>query len=215
MMRLTKMFAGLFLLLSISGGLALAQDTQAPPEDQSTSTEPVKPKHTYPTPKAEISGGFTYRTYYGPGKSIGMVGGYGSYTYNFFRWLGLEGEFLGVSGTFKVQPPPESLHVFTALAGPKIYPFGHHKLDPFGHFLYGEGISVTDIPEFADFGPKTIVNHVQAWQVGGGLDLSLKQHWAVRLVELDYASAKFLGKTVPNQGSKRVSFGITYRFGAK
>jgi len=215
MIPLMRKLAGLFLLLATFAGAVLAQDTQTPPPDQSTA--PVKPKHTYPTPKGEISAGFAYRSYYGlTAKSIGMIGAYGSYTYNFYRWLGLEGELLGVTGTLKVPAQPsESVHVFTMLAGPKIYPLGHHKLDPFGHFLYGEGVSVTDVPEFADFGQNTIVNHVQSWQAGGGLDLSLKRHWAVRLVQLDYASSKFLGKTVPNQGSKRVSFGIIYRFGER
>ena len=217
MIRTTKIFAALFLLLTICGGRAVAQDTQAPSEDQSTSTEPAKPKHTYPTPKGEISAGFTYRSYYGSSTgSIGMIGGYGSYVYDLYRWLGLEAEVLGVSGNLKLPNlPAEDLHVFTAMVGPKIYLFGHHKLDPYGHADYGAGILTTSVPEFAGYPGNSGAKVVHAWQVGGGLDLSLKRHWAVRLVQFDYASAKFLGNSVPNQGSKRVSFGITYRFGER
>jgi opacity protein-like surface antigen len=212
-------FAGLFVLLALFVRPAVAQDTQAPPADQAPTapTEPVKVKHTYPTPKGEISGGFTYRTYYGPSAtSIGMIGAYGSYVYNFYKWLGLEGEVLGVHGTLKVSGlPPEDLKVFTALAGPKIYPFGHHKLDPFGHFNYGAGILASSVPEFAGYPGNSGATFVRAWQVGGGLDLNLWSHWAVRVVQLDYGSAKFLGSGVPNQSSKRVSFGFVYRFGEK
>lgn len=145
-----------------------------------------------------------------------MIGGYGSYVYNLYRWLGLEGEFLGVGGTQRLPNlPPADLHVFTALAGPKIYPFGHHKLDPFGHFNYGAGILTASVPEFAGFPGRSSTTVVDAWQVGGGLDVKLKSHWAARVVQFDYVSAKFLGNSVPNQGSKRLSFGIVYRFGEK
>jgi hypothetical protein len=218
---MTKL-AGLFVLLAFFVQPMLAQDTQAPPADQAPTepaapSEPVKVKHKYPTPKAEISGGFTYRTYYGASaSSIGMIGAYGSYVYNFYKWLGLEGEVLGVSGTLKVPNlPPQDLHVFTAMVGPKIYPFGHHKLDPFAHVNYGVGILASSVPEFAGYPGNSGATFVSAWQIGGGLDLSLKSHWAVRVVQVDYGSAKFLGNGVPNQSSKRVSFGIVYRFGEK
>ena len=217
MIRLTKRLAGLLLLLATLVASAAAQETQKQSEDQSSSTEPVKPKHACPTPKGEISAGFTYRSYYGSSTgSIGMTGAYGSYVYDLYKWLGLEAEVLGVSGKLKIPNlPAEDLHIFTAMAGPKVYLFGHHKIDPYGHADYGAGILTTSIPEFAGYPGNSGIKVVHAWQVGAGLDLSLKQHWAVRLVQFDYASAKFLGKTVPNQGSKRVSFGITYRFGER
>jgi len=214
-------------LVVLSGLLALfimpvaAQDSTTTPQDQAPTapTEPVKVKHIYPTPKSEISAGFTYRTYYGlDASTIGMKGGYASYDYNFFRWLGAEGEVLGVSGSQKdplVHVPAQDLHVFTALAGPKFYPLGHHKLTPFGHFLYGAGISTTAVPPFSGHGGNTIVATVRAWQVGGGLDYNRWTHWGIRLIQFDYGSAKFLGDGVQGQSSKRVSFGVVYRFGEK
>jgi hypothetical protein len=218
-------FAGLFVLLALFGHPAIAQDTQAPPQDQaptaptapSEPTEPAKVKHAYPTPKGEISGGFTLRGYYGPSATtIDMIGAYGSYVYNFYKWLGLEGEVLGAHGTLKVSGlPPEDLKVFTALAGPKIYPLGHHKLNPFGHVLFGAGILATSVPEFAGYPGNSGATFVHAWEAGGGLDLNLTPHWGVRVVQFDYGVAKFLGSNVPNQSSKRVSFGFVYRFGPK
>jgi hypothetical protein len=218
---MTKL-VGLFALLVFFIQPALAQETQAPPADQAPTeptapTEPAKVKHTYPTPRGEISGGFTLRGYYGPSATtIDMIGGYGSYVYNFYKWLGLEGEVVGVKGTLKVSGlPPEDLRVFTALAGPKIYPLGHHRLDPFGHVLFGAGILASSVPEFAGYPGNSGATVVHAWEVGGGLDLNLTHHWGVRVVQLDYGVAKFLGNNVPNQSSKRVSFGFVYRFGEK
>jgi hypothetical protein len=221
-----KKVLGLLLLLAGFVLPVIAQDSQTPPPQEqppsaptapSDQTEPVKVKRTWPVPKAEISAGFAYRSYYGPSAtSIGMIGAYGSYQYNFRRWLGLDGEVLGVNGSIKVTNlPPQSLHVFTALAGPQIYPLGRHKLDPFGHFMYGGGFLIASVPAFSGFPGNTTTTVVKAWQAGGGMDLSLKPHWAVRLVQFDYVSAKFLGPGVAGQNGKRVSFGIVYRFGEK
>jgi hypothetical protein len=217
-----KKLVGLCGLLALFIMPVAAQETPAPPEDQTPTaptapTEPVKVKHTYPTPKAEISLGFTYRGFYGPsGTNISMNGAFASYDYNFFRWLGVEGEVLGVTGTLKIPNlPAEDIDIFTAMVGPKLYPLGHHKLTPFGHFLYGAGINTTSVPAFSGYGGNTSAVYVRAWQAGGGLDYNRWTHWGIRLIQFDYGSAKFLGSGVQGQGSKRFSFGFVYRFGEK
>ena len=221
-----KKALGLLLLLVGFVVPVIAQDSQTPPPQEqppsaptapADQTEPVKVKRTWPVSKEEISAGFSYRSYYGPSAtSIGMVGGYGSYQYNLRRWVGLAAEGLEVNGSIKVTNlPPESLHVVTTLVGPQIYPIGHHKLDPFGHFMYGAGFLLSSVPAFSGFPGNSTTTVVKAWQAGGGMDLRLRPHWSVRLVQFDYVSAKFLGPGVPNQNGKRVSFGIVYRFGEK
>jgi hypothetical protein len=217
-----KKLVGLFGLLALFVVPVVAQDSSTAPQDQAPTapaapTEPVKVKRTYPTPKYEISGGFTYRTYYGPNAStIGMKGGYASFDYNFFRWLGLEGEVVGVSGAIKIpQLPADDIKIFTALAGPKIYPLGHRKITPFGHVLFGAGINTTAIPAFSGYPGNSSAVAVHAWEAGGGLDFNLTPHWGIHVIQFDYGVAKFLGNNIPNQSSRRVSFGIVYRFGEK
>ncbi len=214
-----KKLVGLFGLLALFIMPVAAQDSAAPPQDQAPTapTEPVRVKHTYPTPRAEISLGFTYRTYYGlNGSTIGMKGGFASYDYNIFRWLGAEGEVVGVSGALTTpNVPAQDLHIFTALAGPKIYPLGHHKLTPFGHVLYGAGINTTAVPPFAGYGGNTNAVVVRAWKVGGGVDYYRWAHWGIRVIQVDYGVAKFLGPGIPRQGSGQISFGFVYRFGEK
>ncbi|HTA52984.1 MAG TPA: hypothetical protein VK757_09360, partial [Candidatus Acidoferrum sp.] len=83
-----KRVLGLLLLLAGFVLPVIAQDSQTPPPQEqpptaptapSDQTEPVKVKRTWPVSKAEISAGFTYRSYYGPSAtSIGMIGAYGS-----------------------------------------------------------------------------------------------------------------------------------------
>jgi hypothetical protein len=215
-----KKLVGLFGLLALFVMPVLAQDNPAPPQDQAPTaptapTEPVKVKRTYPTPKADLSVGFTYRKYYGvDAKTIGMKGGYASFDYNFFRWLAVEGEFVGVSGTVKIVPP-QDVTIFTAMAGPKITPFGHRRFTPYGHVLYGEGIDATAVPAFAGYPGNSSGKVVHSWEAGGGLDYNRWPHWGIRLIEADYGDAKFLGNTIPKQGSGRISFGIVYRFGDK
>jgi hypothetical protein len=215
-----KKLVGLFGLLALFVSPVLAQDNPAPPQDQAPTaptapTEPVKVKRTYPTPKAEFSVGFTYRTYYGVNaQTVGMKGGYATYDYNFFRWLAAEGEFVGVSGTIPTVPP-ESVRIFTALAGPKITPLGHRRFTPYGHFLFGVGIDGTAVPAFSGYGGNSSGKMVSAWEAGGGLDYYRWKHWGIRLIQLDYGSAKFLGNGIPDQSSKRISSGVVYRFGDK
>ena len=176
-----KKLVGLFGLLALFVVPVVAQDSSTAPQDQAPTapaapTEPVKVKRTYPTPKYEISGGFTYRTYYGPNAStIGMKGGYASFDYNFFRWLGLEGEVVGVTGAIKIPNlPADDIRIFTALAGPKIYPLGHRKITPFGHFLYGAGINTTAIPAFSGYPGNSSAVAVQC--VGGRGRPGLQSH---------------------------------------
>jgi opacity protein-like surface antigen len=218
---MTKL-VGLIGLLALFVTPAMAQDNSTSPQDQpptapAAPSEPVKAKHTYITPKFEISGGFTDRGFYGAnGTTVGMKGGFASVDYNFFRWIGLEGEFLRVTGTVHFPTlPPESLDVYTALIGPKIYPLGHRKLTPFAHVLFGAGILGSAVPAFAGYGGNSSTKEVTAFELGGGLDFNLASHWGIRLIQLDYGDSKFLGPTVPRQGSKRVSVGVVYRFGQR
>jgi hypothetical protein len=220
-----KKLVGLIGLLALFTTPLLAQDNPAPPQEEQAPTappaptEPVKVKHTYVTPKFEISGGFTDRGFYGiSGTTIGMKGGFASFDYNRFRWLGLEGEALGVTGTLhfpQQELPPQSIKVFTALVGPKIYPLGHRKLTPFAHVLFGAGILGSSVPAFAGFGGNSSTKVVEAWEAGGGLDYNGWKHWGIRVIQVDYGDAKFLGPTVPRQGAKRISFGFVYRFGQR
>jgi opacity protein-like surface antigen len=217
-MRKLVGLCGLLALLIVP---AMAQDQPAANQDKTASapTPPVKVKRTYTTPKFELSAGYTYRSYYSSIGTLGMNGGYGSLEYNLKRWLGVEAEALGVGKNqgFLDGVPFGDTHIFTLLVGPRIYPLGHRRLTPFGHFLYGAGYYRNAVPTFAGIPSSVATSAVLAWEAGGGLDYNLSQRWGIRMIQADFGSANFSTSNSPskNQGSHRFSVGFVYRFGKR
>jgi opacity protein-like surface antigen len=219
-----RKLAGLCGLLAMLVLPAMAQD-QPPGADQnpapSAPAKPAKVKRTYITPKYELSGGYANRSYYAPTGTLNMSGFYVSLNYNIKRWIGLEGEVVGVGKDqgFSQQQllPLGNTHIYSFLFGPVIYPLGHRKFAPFGHFMYGGAYYRNEVPLFAGIPSSVLTSTVTSWEVGGGLDLNLWRHWGIRIIEVDYASANFFPNTTnySNQGSHRFSAGIIYRFGKK
>jgi opacity protein-like surface antigen len=227
-----KKFAGLFVLLVLVAVPAVAQDAPsqgAPPQDsssQSTSSSQTapeagqqsekKPISTRFTPEYEISAGFDHRSFGPTGASrVGMNGWYGSFDYNWKRWLGFEGELQGVYTTqHPLQGGVERPSIYTAMAGPQIFPFGHHKLSPFGHFLYGEGYYRETIGPYSPFGSTVVTAFSQAWEAGGGLDYHIKPRWSIRGM-FDYGSTHFSSSGTGGQSSYRLAVGMVHYFGEK
>jgi hypothetical protein len=221
-----KKLAGLFALLVLVVVPAVAQD--APPQDAPSQSAPPaaapdtsqnqnaekKPKPLRYTPKYEISAGFAHRSYYiSGGPKIGMNGWYGSFDYNWKRWLGFMGEAQGV---YKALDINQNASLYTILGGPQVYPFKHRKLTPFGHFLYGEGYFRTATGAYGGFPSGVSSDFSHAWEVGGGLDVNVWRHWSVRAIQFDYGSTHFFSSSgTTGQGSYRVSFGVVYYFGEK
>jgi len=221
--------AGLFVLSAISS--SRAQDQPPPEQGQAPSdqgqtpegqTEPVKVKRTSTVPKFQISAGYANRSYYAtdglglrvPG-SIGTNGWYASFEDNLKKWIGVVGE---VVDTGKNQGTIlGTTHIYTFLVGPQVYPLGHRKVSPFGQFLYGVGFYDDKVPPCCGSNGNDITSTVRAWAGGGGLDLNLKEHWAVRLLEIDFTSANFFPstQTYTNRTLRRVSVGVVYRFGKR
>jgi opacity protein-like surface antigen len=226
-----KKLAGLCGFLAVSMALstvpAIAQDQPPPATEQTTPplapapTKPVKAKRVYITPRYELSGGYSFRSYYARTGSIDMNGVYGSLNYNLKRWLGAEGEITGVgkhegySSTLGEQLG--TVRVFSFLVGPTLYPLGHRKITPWGHALYGGAFYLNTGPVNAGLNFQTATSLVKSWEVGGGLDYNLTPHWGIRLIEADFASANFFPNTstYSNQGSHRISVGFVYRFGVR
>ncbi|HXQ27325.1 MAG TPA: outer membrane beta-barrel protein [Candidatus Acidoferrales bacterium] len=210
-----KKLAGLFGLLVLFVVPAMAQDTTPPQSAPAPAPEePVKAKRTYVTPKYELSGGYTFRQYYvATNTNIGMNGWYASGDYNWKRWLGFEGEVVGVSKNQGLVNGTTSIYTF--MGGVRLNPLGHRKVTPYGHVLYGEGYYRDVVPPCCGHGGATPTDLASTWEVGGGLDYNLGRHLGIRLVEADFGGTKFSNNGYSSQSSRRVSFGIVFRFGEK
>jgi hypothetical protein len=163
-------------------------------------------------PKIELSAGPTFDRYTAPlGYDLDMVGWTFSGEYNVFRWLG--GEFQA-SGDYSNKAVIGRTSEYTTQLGPRFYPLKHHKLEPWGHFLIGEGYYRDSIPPNGGFGAKTMADFARAWRVGCGVDWNLTRPWGIRLLQFDYDSTKFLSSKT-SQPDYRISIGFTYRIGTK
>jgi Outer membrane protein beta-barrel domain len=190
-----KKLFGFFALLLLVGGPAIAQEN---------------------TPKIEIGGGYTFRswgipTVLQPPSRLKMNGWNASASWNFNPWLALA---LAVDGTRNDQGINGTTDIYSFLAGPQVYPLGHHRLTPFVHGLVGEGYFKLHLPPEGSFPAFNYAEGRFAWEVGGGMDLSLSRHFAVRLGEFDYEQTRFrFEEAANNQNNFKYSAGIVIRFG--
>ncbi len=139
-------------------------------------------------PKGELFGGYQF-THLNP--DINANGWNASITGNVNRWFGVTGDF---SGAYK-----NGGKFHTAMAGPV---FSLRKSDivtPFAHVLVGAAW-------VSDGGTETAF----ATAIGGGLDVKVNEHVAVRLVQADWLLLHSGGVT--DRKNARVSAGIVFRF---
>lgn len=189
-----KRLLGLFWILAAFAGPAIAQDV----------------------PKIDLSAGYSLRLF-NPNSAVyhGMNGWYASGNYNIFkRWLGVE---IDGEGAYLDQGTNGRTQIYNLLAGPRFYPFGHRKLTTFAHVLLGEGYYRNSTPPNAGYPNNVESTYAPSWEVGAGFDLALKEHWGIRLIELDAGQTRFSvpGTLTATQSDYRASVGLTYRFGKK
>ena len=101
------------------------------------------------------------------------------------------------------------------LFGPKLYPFGHRKVTPFGEFVIGAGLYRNSIPAFADFPASEPTYAALMWQGGGGIDYNRWKHLGIRLIEAQFGHSDFFPNYQFNRLTSTFSVGVVYRFGEK
>jgi opacity protein-like surface antigen len=112
-------------------------------------------------PKVELFGGYQLL-----GASDGAASGWAaSVAGNFNKYFGVEGRFSGAYSTWGNNG------LYTVLLGPRLTVRGK-KTTGFAHFLFG-GDQVGSVNRFV-------------WAVGGGVDVDVHKHVAIRPVEFDY-----------------------------
>ena len=149
-------------------------------------------------PKGELFGGYSY--FHASGGGSGLNGGNLSITENVNKWFGGVLDFSAHHGSFAGS----GVNVVTIAYGPVFSYRKDPRVTPFFHVLLGAvrgssgylGISKADT-EFAI-------------TAGGGVDLKVGEHLAVRVVQADYVSSHFLSTT---QNNFRISAGLVFRFG--
>ncbi len=178
-------------------------------------------------PKAEIFGGYSYLS-----SDVSFPGGWDAQATGYFtRHFGVTADFSGhYSGQLAVPGGLEindHKRVYTYLFGPT-YAVRHGKHAVFVHALFGGAHSsgTSTIPiTVSMFPPTTSLETINqsssafAMAIGGGLDLGLMKHLAVRVGQVDWLYTRFQGPSVALgsaahnfQKSFRYSGGVVFRF---
>jgi opacity protein-like surface antigen len=135
-----------------------------------------------------------------------------SITYDFNRWFGLTVDSSGQwgSGQTGVAARIDRAEFFNISAGPKIT-FRTHYFSPFLEVLGGEHRLASEV-----FGNDL----APGFMAGGGLDLNLGRHWAVRLARADFVYSNHQygpSSIVPATDVRgvRLQAGVVYMFGGE
>lgn len=148
-------------------------------------------------PKAELFGGYQY-TRINPGSGItgqNLNGWDAALTGNVGHTLGITAD---ISGAYKTVAGISN-HDYFFLFGPTLASHSNESFTPFAHALFG--VAHASGGGFSD--------NAFAMGLGGGLDVKVANHVAVRLGQFDYLMTRFGSAT---QNNFRYSAGIVFRF---
>ena len=139
--------------------------------------------------------------------SFSTNGGSANVAYNINSWLSGVADFgayhngnilsSGVDGTLS-----------TYLFGPRISYRHYSRFTPFGQVLFGVGHASGSIAGSAHS------NNAFATAVGGGVDVRVNHHWAVRPLQVDYLLTRFNEGAIhaKSENNLRVSSGVVFHF---
>ena len=167
------------------------------------------------TPKVEISAGYSYvRANLIPdnGCCFAMNGGSGSVALNANNWFGLVAE-VGGYHSGNVQSTGLDLNVVTYLFGPRISYRRSERITPFGQVLLGGGHASGSLYTGTATSRGLGTQNNFAMAAGGGLDIKVSSHFAIRIAQVDYLLTKFANGANDHENNLRVSAGVIFRFG--
>jgi opacity protein-like surface antigen len=153
-----------------------------------------------------------------------LNGGSTSIAFNFNRYLGIVGDFGGFNETrllVSTVGVPSSVRavdsgtVFTYLVGPRLSYRTHERFTPFAQALFG-GIHASEESLCPSCAPLLPSENSFAMTAGGGLDVKVRRHIAIRLIQAEYLMTRFENLatgTTASQNDMRLSTGIVLRFG--
>ena len=217
--------------LSATADPAAALPSAPMPADSTTATAPYSEGRNFGTPKAELFLGYSYLQAVPKladgNRLVWLNGGSTSIAFNFNRYLGVVGDFGGFGDTqlrLNGSASPGVVRdsggsVYTYLAGPRLSYRAHERFTPFAQVLFG-GMHASQVMlssgcTAAGCTPLPAENTF-AMTAGGGLDIKVRQHFAIRIIQAEYLMTRFDNLTTgaaATQNDMRLSSGIVFRFG--
>jgi len=159
-------------------------------------------------PKVEVFGGYSYLYTSIGGGFRGTnfdLGGSGSIAFNFNNWFGVVGD-VGGYHTGNLVGGHHSGNVITFMGGPK-FAYRADKATLFAQTLFG-GARFASNAVAPNFSTTSF-----AMALGGGVDVNVSEHFAVRPAQVEYILTRFnLGFNPMSQNSVRYSAGVVFKF---
>jgi opacity protein-like surface antigen len=151
--------------------------------------------------------------------SFSANGGDAQFVYNFNKWLGGVADF-GAVTRGSINNTGIDMTVLNFVAGPRVTFHKESRFRPFLEALFGGSYATASSP-VAVINPvvseRLVSSHTAfAMLAGGGLDIKVRKHIALRPIEADYYLARptsfFTGDTV-NRNNFRYTAGVNFLFG--
>jgi len=159
----------------------------------------------------EVSFAYSYlRANANPGQCgcFNLSGGNVEAALHVYRWLGLAADFSG-ENTANVNNGGQGLSLISFTAGPRVSFSFHRKFTPFAQALFGAAHGFNSyFPVVA--GPTTNATDF-AMIAGGGFDVRIARHIAIRPIEADYLLTQLPNGVNGTQNNLRLSAGVVLR----
>lgn len=182
------------------------------------------------TPKVELFLGYSYLravpSLTAGNRLVWMNGGSTSIAFNFNRHVGLVADFGAYTNsqvrfmgayTSTVNVNNANVAAFSYLIGPRLSFRKNERITPFVQVLFGgvhaNQVSLTNCTFSCTLLPS---QDSFAMTAGGGLDLKVHHHFAIRIIQAEYMMTRFTSYTTgatAMQNDMRLSTGVVFRFG--
>lgn len=145
-----------------------------------------------------------------PGDTFWMQGGGAQIHGQFWHGLGVVADVAGLH-TADANGAGEGLDLVTATFGPRYtWPSAHRRFALFAQALVGEANGFHGVfPTATGVGTS---NHGLALLIGGGMNLPLSHHLAVRAFEADWLRTELPNSTTGVQNNLRLGAGLVFEF---
>jgi hypothetical protein len=145
-----------------------------------------------------------------PDNNFWMQGGSVQLHAQFWRGLGMVADIAGLH-TGKVNGTGAGLSMVTTTFGPRYtWPFAHHRYAVFAQALAGEANGFDSVFPTAN-GAHNSADGL-ALKIGGGMNLHLSRHLAVRVFEADWLRTQLPNATSGVQNNLRMGAGLVFKF---
>lgn len=154
------------------------------------------------------------RTNAGPGDCgcISLQGGSGWASYNLSRSFGLVGEVASQHAS-NIGPLTADLTLTSFMGGVRYKKNAGRHLSPFGQVVLGGAHASGSMAPGNSGIPGS--SNAFAMAAGGGIDLRLSRHFALRMIQADYYYTRFPNGVNDHQNNLRIGAGLVVRFGTR